>query len=110
MLSVKELRICNFVYSIPNQKIHSVSKRTLRLLSNGKNNYLEPININEEWLLKLGLQLVESESIKNYCIHGVCIEKIDYLLIERRYGIIIKYVHQLQNLIFALTQKELELC
>lgn len=75
---------------------------------------LKPIPITEEWLLKFGFEQRDhlwSIDIDRY-------NKINYnsdqkLLFSGQLGFSIqhdiKYIHQLQNLYFALTQKELTL-
>jgi hypothetical protein len=62
------------------------------------------IPLTEELLLKFGFKL---SSTTNYTILGMDIWKCNETLMCDKNGIIIKSVHQLQNLYFALTQKEL---
>jgi hypothetical protein len=63
-------------------------------------NSLKPIPLTEEWLLKLGFVWVEDIKIlKGYLD--------DY--IDGNSNTQLKYVHQLQNLYFALTGEELTL-
>lgn len=79
---------------------------------------LLPIPLTEEWLFKLGFKLVFAGSGDGY-LYSVG-EKCNTMeLIDRGYGfkyntfnaceIEIKYVHQLQNLYFALTGVELQI-
>ena len=73
-------------------------------------NNIKPIPLTEEWLIKFGFEVYEFDHKENqYRIN-------DRLLVVRNnvfydYGsrVELKYVHQLQNLFFALTQKELTL-
>jgi hypothetical protein len=69
----------------------------------------EPIPLTEEWLLKFGFE----EWDKNAWQKGfdLSIHKIDSIFWYNNNGInvLIKYVHQLQNLCFALTGEELTL-
>jgi len=73
-------------------------------------NNIKPIPLTEEWLIKFGFEVYEfDDKEKQYRIN-------DRLLVVRNnvfydYGsrVELKYVHQLQNLFFALTQKELTL-
>lgn len=111
MIQANELRIGNLVHSIPRQKVFQVSIRTLRNLQSGKS-YIEPIHITELWLFSFGFEQRDhlwSIDIDRY-------NKINYnsdqkLLFSGQLGFSIqhdtKYIHQLQNLYFALTQKEL---
>jgi len=78
---------------------------------------LSPIPLTEEWLFKFGFfrpfmppiyEIVTSEMDKRFRIHKVD----DNAFILGRYestSIKIQYVHQLQNLYFALTGEELEI-
>jgi len=74
--------------------------------------YYEPIPLTEEWLLKFGFEKINVN--ERYWVKSVCLihqrhdEGLDYL--PSPFGPVIKYeyVHQLQNLYFALTGEELE--
>ena len=71
---------------------------------------LKPIPLTEEWLLKFGF---ESKTASVTHVNSYILGKI-YLTNGLRSGIHygdieIKYVHQLQNLYFALTGKEITL-
>ena len=69
--------------------------------------YFEPIELTEEWLIKFGHEssfipdLYEIGKLSFYIDDGICWIDVFGDSIE------IKYVHQLQNLYFALTGKEL---
>ena len=67
---------------------------------------LKPIPLTEEWLLKMGYDLI-TES--HYALSGHLIWKCNDLFMCDKNGIILKHVHQLQNLYFALTGEELEI-
>lgn len=71
--------------------------------------FFKPIPITEEWLLKLGF--TQSPAFKNLYFIGTFLNITlgNKIMFEINDQIIseIKYVHQLQNLYFALTQKEL---
>ena len=64
---------------------------------------IEPIQLTEEWLLKFGFRKV----------YKTCYQYKDFILDDRfimmdiDITIQLKYVHQLQNLYFALNDKEL---
>jgi hypothetical protein len=64
-----------------------------------------PIPLTEEWLLKLGFIKHVSQSI------WYTLNKVDVWFFDGKYvndiDVEIKYVHQLQNLYFALTNEEL---
>jgi len=78
-----------------------------------------PIELTEDWLVKFGHEK-KNEDLANDNIDYVGksqywvqhqIDFDDYVLYGRNnsLGISLKYVHTFQNLIFALTQKELEI-
>ena len=120
-----DLRIGNFILSkdMPVQ-IEEIKPETI--------SYIEPIPLTEEWLLKFGFELYDYEPseedddfiFKDYkksldgkpfyyticeCPYnewdfGIKLTWAEQALLSR-----IKYVHQLQNLYFALTGKELEI-
>jgi hypothetical protein len=122
MLRSKELRIGNYVhfkelndrdssYSV----IHELSEQMIDL----GNDYqvrpigIKPIPLTEEWLLKFGLHS-KHNYFKSLGVHlegGLCV----CYFADNEYGhskedeIVLKYVHQLQNLYFALTGEELQI-
>lgn len=72
---------------------------------------LFPIEITEQWLINLGFRKDEKIDYKWYLgdwlaydIDDKCIRVADSWEFGKR-----KYVHELQNLVFAITGKELEL-
>lgn len=69
-------------------------------------NDLKPIPLTEEWLLKFGYDLITEN---HYAISGHLIWICNDLFICDKNGIILKHVHQLQNLYFALNREELKL-
>ena len=79
-------------------------------------NLMQPIPLTEEWLGKFGFKKIEGSN--NYyhpktgsiCFTKVC-EPHNYYLVKTGFGsglTSVKYIHQLQNLYFALTGEELE--
>ena len=66
------------------------------------------IPLTDEWLVKFGFEESEFVFSKNmYFIKGMQIWKCNDMFLCDKNGIYIKHVHQLQNLYFALTGKEL---
>ena len=67
---------------------------------------VEPIPLTEEWLLKLGFKFTNGYGFK---IFGNWLQKEDDVYFYNVNGnfVEINYVHQLQNLYFALTGQEL---
>jgi hypothetical protein len=80
-----------------------------------KSFHFKPIELTEEWLLKLGLEKI---SIWTFSLNLVGNLDLIYYSGEKGWSIglksysdfsNLKYVHQLQNLYFALTGKELKI-
>lgn len=65
---------------------------------------LIPVPIDETWLTNFGYSLITEN---NYAVLGHLIWKLEDRFYCNKNGIHIKYIHQLQNLYFALTGKEL---
>ncbi len=116
----KELRIGNYVYdALENiHQITSIDNVDLGLLGCSiELRFAKPIPLTEEWLLKFGFEY--NDYYKNYKIKadiyyhsvklddGVWCYNNDYSDAGCYFISEIEYVHQLQNLYFALTQTEL---
>ena len=105
-MEAQDLRIGNLVYH--NGEIHETKGATIVYQ---KSTYkCEPIPLTEEWLLKFGFE----KETDDYWGTSNCDECFIYEAKEKCYtGYInyvkLNYVHQLQNLIFALTGTELEI-
>lgn len=75
---------------------------------------IEPIPLAEKWILKFGFKKVESLCEGGYSLNNVnlsinSINEINFYLFEfGDWYIKIKFLHQLQNIFFALTGKELK--
>ena len=104
-----ELRIGNWVYikgikaSIPIWKIKP--KGVNRDLTYDK---IEPIPITEEWLLKFGFVFNADSKfwVDRLCVH---LKDNEFYIIYEQGRVWIEYIHQLQNLFYFLSGKELEL-
>jgi hypothetical protein len=126
MLKASELRIGNlvsqngfygYVYSIesaePRNDIRFSDKDIITLFDNGMTyvpiDEIEPIPLTEEWLIKFGFNKVCSMYIRISDINemeffdNIITFKDWFCKLEKK----IQYVHQLQNLYFALTNTEL---
>lgn len=135
-MKVNEFRVGNFIYwDIPEKKgtVHKISRITTDNLNTtpislGKSiNDYKPIPLTELWLVKLGFEKIAFLDFKHKnlkrenIVDGGCILKFandysrtnegDITTIESRgYNIIgydIKFVHQLQNIVFFLSGEEL---
>lgn len=120
-MDAKELRIGNYVITdalliprplIGKDKAQPMSAWGLWLYSAGEFE-IQPIPLTEEWLIRFGFVLYKRTLKYNiYIKNGDISIKIKSLISSFRiygFGIEIQYVHQLQNLFFALTGKELTL-
>lgn len=65
---------------------------------------VQPVKLTEDWLLKLGYSKISNSS---FMVSGHGIWICNGLFMCDKNGIVLKYVHQLQNLHFALTNNEL---
>ena len=107
-MKAKELRIGNYI----NAWLIDGSWQVIKVDSGKKldfiymqesNNIYKPIPITEDWLVKLGFESNGSY----YQIEGMNIWKLNDMYICDKNGTVLYTIHQLQNLYFALTRKEL---
>jgi hypothetical protein len=125
----EELRIGNYITDIwadqidekGNKKAYQVIKFTDKKAWYYKGNYsaeiknIRPVKLTEEWLLKFGFKKSIYDGaffihLNNDHLFYIDIEKNIYGSIDNNeYKINLSYVHQLQNLYFDLTGKELTL-
>lgn len=115
-MRVEELRVGNFVRHEGNVKeianiIGKVSK-SVEFMSWKKVHIsnIEPIELTEEILLKCGFEptyFVSNNKLASYRIYNIDFLNPDFTLVWFKTKI--EYLHQLQNLYFALTNKELEI-
>ena len=118
MIKSNELRIGNYVFDADNDilQIAEIFREGVSFVGSNIKNYhssIEPIPLTEEWLLKFGF---EKSMAWTYAIEIGNNKRLVYYLGEKGWSIgfmrysefsNLKYVHQLQNLLFALTGKEL---
>ena len=118
-MNAKDLRIGNLLQYTDFQKVKehlrgttfNVTADDILFLSTYSVDYVEPIQLTPEWLEKFGFEKIgsryEKESISLYKFKDV----FDLQLIRDNelfdLGIGYVYVHQLQNLYFAITGEEL---
>tara|TARA_R110002033_G_scaffold113941_1_gene158939 strand:- start:654 stop:974 length:321 start_codon:yes stop_codon:yes gene_type:complete len=74
----------------------------------------EPIPLTEEWLLKFGFNYNDDDCVylalkyRGFCIYSDDYDEFSIATIKvQNFRIVIKHVHQLQNLYFFLTTEEL---
>lgn len=118
-MEAKELRIGNYVNKDGN--IERVCQGVIAYMAVHEDNHNEerfkPIQLTEEWLLKFGFKHIIEHiyKLKNFTIHyfvnypliKINLENDEYKEVNVSIPIKIIYVHQLQNLYFALTGEEL---
>jgi hypothetical protein len=119
-MNAQELRIGNLVNIIGITPVKITAEHILSI-SKGDDDY-EPIPLNEEWLVKMGftkpndwhcmlLELSDEEDIRMRSSLQLSFVGCGYVSVCRSginaYSAKVEYVHQLQNLYFALTNKEL---
>jgi hypothetical protein len=110
-MKAEELRIGNYLlhdgYFIKSYSVDGF----INVIKNIDN--YEPIPLTEEWLLKFGLNSSDYITLdKEECIlidiHQNTVWIGNKKAFQYAVGVYIKHVHQLQNLYYALTQKELK--
>jgi hypothetical protein len=72
--------------------------------------HYQPIPLTDEWLIKLGFETDGVEWWNSIIVLGIFKDGLNYLPTEEihyRVGQEFKYVHQLQNLHYAITEDEL---
>ena len=122
-MKVNELRIGNLIeYRIQDDlddrkdwwEVSKIDATDLCILESNIDYDFRPIPLTEEWLLKFGFEKQHNEDDFDYWFKkGFCDdifwEHSEGFCHNLNYGGEIKYVHQLQNLYFALTGEELVL-
>jgi len=107
-MKANEFRIGNYVFS-------KIIEDTIKLsaLLESQDLQIEPIPLTEEWLLKFGFEKIDYVSSPRYELEDFYIgynENGFYLQIESQIqSNYFRYIHQLQNLFFALTGEELKI-
>ncbi len=105
-MKANELKIGNYVYN--DAVVVSIDARSIFDIwdDKGLKNY-NPIPLTEEWLLKFGFHKTSKDKKDRYRLDERLIVIRDNFFTDYGSSVQIKYVHQLQNLYFALTGKEL---
>ena len=105
-MKASELRIGNLIQiDIPNSYVESVTWEIIRdLEQDPQEDSFKPISLTEEWLKKFGFKYDVDTDCYHY--YNFILNKL-FVMMDIDIHICIKYVHQLQNLYFALTGEEL---
>ena len=109
-MKASELRIGNFVYQEQTIDDLEIVEAGLGTLVNAL--CLKPIPLTEEWLIKFGFEYCDMRKeyrFDNYCCVTLWASGLIDFTIENieHFEVSVKYVHELQNLYFALTGEEL---
>ncbi len=67
---------------------------------------VKPIELTEDILLKCGYFKIDNAGVIHFYVKGHSIWLCNELFLCEKNGVMIKYLHQLQNLYFALTNQE----
>ncbi len=120
-MKAQDLRIGNLVYDKHYNLMEVVSLDSRQGYGNvykdaygtSSGGVIKPIPLTEEWLIKMGFEKIGTNYEKDWLLlHGnIKTGTVDFLLNEPKTGkykaTILMYLHQLQNLYFALTGEEL---
>jgi hypothetical protein len=105
-MKASELRIGNYVYDTLG-KVNRIDLEAITYIVKEPRNQVKPIPLTEEWLLKLG---AKKDKIDNtYYLSELEIMLPNFFRYKTSMISRIDYVHQLQNLYFALIGEELTL-
>ena len=119
-MEAKDLRIGNwFLGDTEENNFQQITaKQILDFYDDPLDDYYKPIPLTEEWLLKFGLKPNQWFCSNSYCVvedktgdihYGWCMKTQNSLHTKEIEFGYFKYVHQFQNLYFALTGEELTL-
>tara|TARA_R110002153_G_scaffold154825_2_gene306874 strand:+ start:496 stop:906 length:411 start_codon:yes stop_codon:yes gene_type:complete len=110
-MKAQDLRIGNLI--LDEDGLVEVTRHTLGMIEllNTPGHYtkFKPIPLTEEWILKMGYKWKDNYKyyVKTYGNNKESIIDIKFVVMDMDYVPILKHVHQLQNLYFALTGEAL---
>lgn len=104
-MKANELRLGNWVQKHGEQ--YQCGSATIMMLEREESD-VKPIPLTEEWLLRLGF---DNDDVNRFYKDGIYIlfYNVGCSILHNQLHVNIFYVHQLQNLYFALTGEELTL-
>ena len=105
-MEAKELRIGSWVQPEHGKSNYQITAKDILDISQGRFP-IEPIPLTEEWLIKFGFKQWGDKY--TFGLKGINIHHRQRGFVLRKSVPVIQYVHQLQNLYFALTGEELTL-
>ena len=106
-IKANELRLGNWIYNNNNE--YQVTPYVIEELWASVRGWVQPISLTDKWLIKFGFEKYDTNkySINHFYIRKVG-DEFETQIGECLYKTI-DYVHQLQNIYFALTNEELEI-
>ena len=111
-MKANELRVGNYICLLEDQPetVEQVTKISQDLTDN---EFINPIPLTEEWLKKLGFELMDTEPWHEWACEALTIsdvlksgELFTWHMTPNQ-GIMIDYVHELQNLYYTIHKEEL---
>lgn len=111
-LSANELRIGNYVeYLIFDEidepkeywSVSTIDANDIVCIDSEANENYRPISISKEWLLSFGYERINN----HFYIRGHAVWICNDMFVCDKNGVVLNYVHELQNLYFSLTKNEL---
>ena len=104
-----------FIITAIEEKIHAVNAKMADALIL-RPEEIEPIPLSEKWLKSFGFEMTQAEPHRKFIVgqnHKIMntVEILDakfYYWLSREDYLVVKYVHQLQNIFFAITEHDLE--
>jgi hypothetical protein len=105
-MKANEIRLGNYVYDTLG-KVKQIDLEAITYISKEPLNQVQPITLTDKWLLKFGFEkyFVNWYRVNNFYIRKIG-DEFETEIGECLYKTI-DYVHQLQNLYFAVTNEEL---
>ena len=107
-IKANELRIGNFIQNNKGSNFFVNPNHLIVMMMDVNHNY-NPIPLTEQWLLKFGFEVYEFDNGQpnQYRLLDRILVIRDNKIVDYGSSVVLDYVHQLQNLYFALTGKEL---
>jgi hypothetical protein len=107
-MKATELRLGNWIYN--NNVEYQVTPYVIEELWASVRGWVQPIPLTKEWLLKFGFKKSDNYGNDEYRLDGYSYFRGSFYISdcdECGESVEINFVHELQNLYFALTKKEL---
>ena len=109
-IKASELRLGNWIYNNNNE--YQVTPYVIEELWASVRGWVQPIPLTEKWLLRFGFKKSDNYGNDEYRLDGYSYFRGSFYIAECDEcgeSVEVNFVHELQNLYFALTKKELEI-